>query len=200
MSFKNLPKTTVLGLALVALSLAPASAQSEAGQTSIEVYVGAYSTDVQFADEEITYGLRFDHNITRRFNLQGQVGFLPTDAAFDTSVFTGDFDFDTWFFEVSAGVNLRPGKRVAPLLFGGIGYAFTEVEGTLDDGVNPPLVFDDDLDSLTAHVGFATKFYATEKFFIRTGTRARWFEARENNALDIDDVDTEFTLAFGLSW
>jgi opacity protein-like surface antigen len=177
------------------------------GQKEIEVYGGIFTSDIEFLDEEATFGVRFGGNLTDRFNLQVQLGALPLDADFNSDIWSGDADLDSWVFEVSAGLNLRPGKRWNPLLFGGIGYVSAEGDGVLTrkgDGLTIDFSHLEE-DSFTVHAGLNSKIYVTDNFYVRPGTRVRWYEAREDfeelgEKFDVDEFDIEYTLGLGWVW
>ena len=171
-----------VAILMAALAVAPAQAEVTAETIEFEAYLGAYSPGPDVLDSAATVGIRVGYNITQRFNVTGELGFVSTDGKKKRRGGTADVDIDWVFTDFSFVWNIRPNKKFVTTLYGGPGYAFGS--GEIDD-------VDDD--SFTFHVGFGFKWDMTDSFYLRLASRFRWFENRND-----DEIDREIT--FGVGW
>ncbi len=169
-----------VAILMAALAVAPAQAEVTAETIEFEAYLGAYSPEPDVLDSAATVGIRVGYNITQRFNVTGELGFVSADGKSSGPGKASDID---WVFtDFSFVWNIRPNRKFVTTLYSGPGYAFASGDiGGLDD------------DSFTFHFGFGFKWDMTDNFYLRLASRLRWFENRND-----DEIDREIT--FGVGW
>ena len=174
-----------LALACLAASSTPAVAQVEGQTWEVELYLGYYDPSPSVLDSDVVWGMRLGYNFSERLNLFGDFG------RFDGSGESGDVsvDYDARTFDLNAGWHFTPEKKWATLLYGGIGWAFVDVD--VDDATEPfPVKLGDD--SFTFNFGAAGKLRLKKMIYLRFDVRARWYTDREE-----DEIDTLATVAIG---
>ena len=193
-----MPKKMILRVAAFSLILglipigSTVFARVDEGYLSWELYVGNYDPDPDFIEDDFTAGFRLGGAVNPHFGWQGQIGFFDTSEDLNGGVFSGNIDFESWFLEVSFIGYLRPDGRVTPNYFGGIGGAFTSLDGTLMGPGPLPIFARADTDSLTLHAGIGVIIDLTDTVYLQPAVRYRGFEARDDN-----EIDQELTLAIG---
>ena len=196
MNNRWIPRLVAPIITLAVLAVVPAAqAEVNAGENAFEIYAGIYSPDVDALDDDPTFGIRFNHNVNQRFNMEGTLGFFSSDGREKISGVTVDLDYDVIFTEFSFAAMFRPMKRAHPMLFGGPGWAFVSGDVKLSGPLATVTFNDLEDDSFMLHMGFGTKFHIGDRTYIRLATRWRWFENREE-----DDLDKEVTIALGIKF
>jgi opacity protein-like surface antigen len=185
-----------VAILMAALAASPAQAVITAETIEFEAYLGAYlpgPDDV--LDTAATFGVRVGYNITQRFNVTGELGFVSTDGDKSRRGRTADVDVDWVVSDFSFVWNIRPNKKFVTTLYAGPGYAFAsaDIDTPSGSGNRFDKLQDLDDDSFTFHFGFGFKWDMTDNFYLRLASRFRWFENR-----DEDEIDQEIT--FGVGW
>ncbi len=193
---------------LMAVLASPAQAVITAETIEFEAYLGQYTPEPGvILDDATTIGIRVGYNITQRFNVTGQLGFVSTDGNQKAKKFrmnppagprlfgTAEVDVDLVVTDVSFLWNIRPNRKRVFTLYAGPGYAFRSADIEHDRGTGK--TFDDlddlDEDSFTFHAGIGFKWDMTDSFYLRLASRVRWFDKDLN-----DGTDRELT--FGVGW
>ncbi len=189
----------VFGIAvaiLMAVHASPAQAVITAETIEFEAYLGQYTPEPGIIlDDAATVGIRVGYNITQRFNVTGELGFVSTDGTQKKGPDKADVDVDLIVTDVSFMWNIRPNRNFVSTLYAGPGYAFRSAD--IDHGSGTGNKFDhlDDLDedSFTFNFGIGFKWDMTDNFYLRLASRVRWFDKDLN-----DGTDRELT--FGVGW
>ena len=184
----------IVAVALVSIlgALGPAAHAEVLGDTTdIEVFVGSYDPGPDEFGSEFTWGFRLGWNLSERFGIDSQLGFVSTDGSFTDGTNTLEVDLDVVLLDVSLNIFFMPDSAFNPIIYGGIGGAFTSADVRLVQGANFSLGgFGDD--TFTANAGLAARIDLSDTLFIRPDVRLRWFDDRVD-----DDIDTEYTLSLG---
>ena len=154
---------------------------------SFSIYAGNYDPGPDVIDDDVSFGVRLGKVLSPHFGWEGEIGYFNVEEDFTTPV-PGSIDSDIIFFDFSLIRYLRVDSRVTPTLFGGAGFS----SASSDVSVGGITFNDLDSESFTLHGGFGAIIDLGEKYYIRPSTRFRWFENRDD-----DEIDTEFTVAFG---
>ena len=182
------------GAMMVVLALMSGSAAADVfpGTWEFEILAGTYDPKPELLDDDPMIGARLVYNLSRRFAVEAEVSLF--DADFDiTSVTPSErTTYDATFVEISGVVHFLPGKRIVPLVLGGVGGAFVSASTPTDTGgiVGPSGGLGDD--SLTVHSGAAVKIRLTPKLYLRPDVRGRRVDSR-----DYHTVDFQLTLSVG---
>lgn len=188
---------SALLLATFAMAASIAHAETTAKTGNVEVVTGWYwpengslSTD---PDSDFTAGLRFGYNFTNRFGIQGNAQWLATSFERSAPFAGSSGDVTATIVDLSLIWNANPDDRAVFHVFGGPGYAWTNIDLT-------PAVEDDD-DVFTLHLGLGASIYATKHFYIRPDVAVRWFSEDEGSTPTVDgDGHTDFQFTVGLGW
>lgn len=172
-------------LAVTAMFAPAAQAAITEDTGNIEIFAGWYAPEEDIPGEnldDLTYGLRGGYNFTSHFMLQFGLQRFDTDYR----VVGGTVDIDQWMFDVSFGWMVNPEDRGVFMLYGGPGWANTDID--------VPVGKDFDDSSLSLHLGVAGLLEITPRFYMRPDGRYRWIDGDSNND---DRGDWEVTLGFG---
>lgn len=182
-------------LICLALTVPTAHAQVEEGMKLFEIYGGNYSPEPDLFDDESTFGLRFGFMMTERVVFIGSVGLVELEGTATDGMTSAKLESDIVLLDFTFGYVFKAGNRFAIALGGGFGGAFNEFKGQLQ---TPTLMvrFDSLSDeSFTLNVVVGPVISLSPKVYLKPLFRARWYEARED-----DEVDIESTLAIGWRW
>jgi opacity protein-like surface antigen len=153
---------------------------------------GAYDPGPDVIDDSEIFDLRFNYSLSQKLRVGVSVGFTKFESDALPAGLTGSFDGEVVFIDLGAGYVFRPQKRFSFAVGGGIGGAFTSIDGAIQ-GVGGSLLFEDVTgDSLTLTAGFGMRIGLTKRIGLRLLKRYRWFEARED-----DEIDSDLTLGLG---
>ncbi len=166
--------------ALLLLLLVPAAAHAQDNRW-IEAYGGTYHP--QLLDNQFTYGVRAGVKTSDHFGLEGSVGKLSTSFQFGPVKIKDD----TTLVDLSLKAYLNPDGKARFFLFGGPGWAFSNV-----NALGTSLARSD---SFSAHIGAGLDVKLTDHFYIRPDVRGRWFQKSDTNGLDV-----QATIALGFSF
>src|SRR5580692_3893942 len=134
-----------LGLAaMVALSVqAAAGAQEQARTHSVEVYGGEFFgdnlTDTPVSgrtprlNDDVTFGARFNYNITDMWGIQLSAGYTPTRAA---RVPSGSNNLGLTTVDLDAVWNITPQYPIVVYVLAGEGYAWANAERPIAGEIN----------------------------------------------------------------
>ena len=182
-------------LICLALTVPTAHAQVEEGMKVFEIYGGNYGPGPDLFDDESTFGLRFGFMMTERVVFIGSVGQVEIEGTATDGMTSAKLESDIVLLDFTFGYVFRAGNRFAIALGGGFGGAFNDFEGQL---TTPILIarFDSlSADSFTLNVAVGPIIGLGSKVYLKPLVRARWYEARED-----DEVDIQSTLAVGFKW
>ena len=199
-------KRLVLALFVVALmasmnSMVLAKAP-EAGSFAAGIYGGQYKPGPDILDDQGTFGIRFGWMYTKHVGFSASLGSIKWEsdddevkrllekefpgANLNASNVRADVDVDILLIDVNAWYVFKPEKRFSFTVGGGIGVTSASADGEIR-GPNGTLFFQDITDSsLTANIAVGSIIGITENFFIRLMPKARWYEGREEDAVDIE--------------
>jgi hypothetical protein len=188
------------GLALAAAAVAPAASAAVADNTGeIELHAGWYFPDenIDESHDELVYGVRFGYNLAEHFGMQLDLSHFETDFDVPAPGFpglpAGDYDYDQFMADLSFEWQINPDDRAVFQVYGGPGYAWTDVDG-------PGSFKADGDDFWSLHAGAGVQIGITDRFYVRPDVRARWFDTDgdDNNAFrDDTSVDWQGTVAIG---
>lgn len=174
----------------------PAGAQ-EAGTHEVHVYGGALFgdkiTDVAVAgqrpelDDDATFGLRYDYNVTDALGLELSAGYSPNSV---TKLAGGDVDVDLYTFDLDAVWNIRTGSAFTPYVLAGVGYASADFDRPLVGGIS-------DGDGFTLNAGAGLKYALTDHVLIRAEMRYRYLDKLVDR---FDDSLNTFETTLGVGW
>ena len=181
--------------ACLAMVIPAAQAQVDEGMFLFEIYGGNYGPGPDDLDDESTFGVRFGGMLSGRVVLIGTVGRVEFDGNATDGMTSIDWNSDITLLDVTLGYVFRADKRFAIALGGGIGGAITSFDGELQTP-NLRARFEDlAADSFTLNVVVGPVIGLSPKIYLKPILRARWFEVRED-----DEVDIESSLALGFKW
>lgn len=171
-----------VALGVLVFEAVPALAQ-DAGKQEVSVYAGAlFGDDVTDRaitgrtpklDDSFTYGLRYGYHLTDQLGVELSVGESPGKV---TRLTGGNIDLDLTTFDVDAVWNFRNGTRFTPYVFGGVGYAFADLDRRIAGTVGTTPVAIDDDDGFTLNAGLGARYQATDHLFLRAEARYRYLD------------------------
>jgi opacity protein-like surface antigen len=169
-----------LTYALLLLFLLPAAVRAQ-DKWRIEAYGGIYH--LHDFENEVTYGARVGIKTSDHFGLEGSVGTFSTSFSFGPVKIKDD----ATLVDLSLKAYLNPGGKAQLFLFGGPGWAFSNV-----NALGTSLAHSD---SFSAHIGAGLDVKLTDHLYVRPDIRGRWLQKNNTNSLDV-----ETTVAFGFSF
>jgi outer membrane beta-barrel protein len=168
--------------AIVALSL-QAEAQEQARTQSVEIYGGEFFgdnlTDTPVSgrtprlNDDVTFGARYNYNITDTWGIQLSGGYTPTRAA---RVPSGSNNLGLTTVDLDAVWNITPQYPIVVYVLAGAGYAWANLDGTITGEINGTPVVLRDSNGFTANVGVGAKYYLTSSLYLDVGTRYRYLD------------------------
>jgi outer membrane protein len=190
--------------AMVALSVhGVAEAQEQARTHSVEVYGGEFFGDnltdtplsgrTPHLNDDVTYGARYNFNITDTWGIQLSAGYTPTRAARVTS---GSNNLGLTTVDLDAVWNITPQYPMVLYALAGAGYAWANLDRPITGVIDGQPVTLRDSNGFTANVGLGAKYYLTRSVYLDLGTRYRYFDrlvSGSNQNLNT----TETTLGIG---
>ena len=169
---------------MVALSLqGAAEAQEQARTQSVEVYGGEFFgdnlTDTPVSgrtprlNDDVTFGARYNYNITDMWGIQLSGGYAPTRAA---RVPGGSNNLGLTTVDLDAVFNITPQYPIVVYVLAGAGYAWANLDRTITGEINGTPVVLRDSDGFTANIGIGAKYYLTTSLYLDVGTRYRYLD------------------------
>jgi hypothetical protein len=183
-----------LAAAVLLVSAAP-TAHAGLGEDVMffEIYGGIYNPEVDALDSDTTYGVRLGGTIGTRLALSGTLGYFETDGRISTPSATGPIELSAWLADATMAYLFIPDSRVATLaLGGGIGAAFADFDGELTTDELRITFKNFGQNSFTLNLVGVAAFRLSQRLYVKPAFRWRWYEARDDNELDL-----EYTLALG---
>jgi outer membrane beta-barrel protein len=170
--------------AMVALSLqGVAEAQEQARTQSVEVYGGEFFgdnlTDTPVSgrtprlNDDVTFGARFNYNITDMWGIQLSAGYTPTRAA---RVPSGSNNLGLTTVDLDAVWNITPQYPIVVYVLAGAGYAWANLDRPIAGEINGTPVVLRDSNGFTANVGIGAKYYLSSSLYLDVGTRYRYLD------------------------
>jgi len=185
-----------LAVAAVAMmGVGMASAQDAAAHPfEVQAYVGSYGPGPDEFDDHVVFGGSFGWRMSEAFVFEAGFGTTSFDGSFSEGRTKTDFSGDAVFFDAGVEWAWFPRSLVTPTLFGGMGWAFMNVDASSS---SPNVRIDvndatDDSYTLYGGVGLRVKLGHDSPFFINGRWFYRWFDQRGS-----DSADRELTAAFG---
>lgn len=168
---------------------------SEMQHYNFELFGGLYSSELPRLDEEEIIGARFGYRIHDHMGMHVNLTYRQGEVDLSDSTFS-DVTLDWRATAVDFALVWHPkiGGTLEPSFYAGPGYASIRGDGSAVLPNGDAIYSDNNTfgDTLTFNVGLGSAIRLTDTVYLRIGTRARWYEARES-----DDIDTEATLAIG---
>ena len=156
------------------------------GQRNGEVGVGLAMTQLDsstYDDTATGFGVRGGYNITKLFELEGQLS--RASASFDVDS-VGDLDMDSTTLFVNGVFNFHPRPTIVPYALVGLGNTSVEVEGS---GVSED-------DSSTAYqFGGGSRFYFGKEKKMAARVEVSWISEDT-----FDESSTHTNIVGGLTW
>jgi outer membrane beta-barrel protein len=177
--------TAHFGLAaMMALSVqGAAEAQEQARTQSVEIYGGEFFgdnlTDTPVSgrtprlNDDVTFGARYNYNITDRWGIQLSGGYTPTRAA---RVPSGSNNLGLTTVDLDAVWNITPQYPIVVYVLAGAGYAWANLDGTITGAINGTPVALRDSNGFTANAGIGAKYYLTGNLYLDFGARYRYLD------------------------
>jgi outer membrane beta-barrel protein len=190
--------------ATVALSVhGAAGAQEQARTHSVEVYGGEFFgdnlTDTPISgrtprlNDDVTFGARYNFNITDTWGIQLSTGYTPTRAARVTG---GSNNLDLTTVDLDAVWNITPQYPMVLYALAGAGYAWANLDRPISGVIDGQPVTLRDSNGFTANVGLGAKYYMTRSLFLDLGARYRYLD-RLVSGSNQNLSTTETTLGIG---
>jgi len=190
--------------AMVALSVrGAAEAQEQARTHSVEVYAGELFgdnlTDTPISgrtprlNDDVTFGARYNFNITDTWGIQLSTGYTPTRAARVTG---GSNNLDLTTVDLDAVWNITPQYPMVLYALAGAGYAWANLDRPISGVIDGQPVTLRDSNGFTANVGLGAKYYMTRSLFLDLGARYRYLD-RLVSGSNQNLSTTETTLGIG---
>jgi outer membrane beta-barrel protein len=174
-----------LGLAaMVALSVkAGAEAQEQARTQSVEIYGGEFFgdnlTDTPVSgrtprlNDDVTFGARYNYNLTDSWGIQLSGGYTPTRAA---RVASGSNNLGLTTVDLDAVWNITPQYPIVLYALAGAGYAWANLDRAITGEINGTPVALRDSNGFSANVGIGAKYYLTGSLYLDFETRYRYLD------------------------
>jgi outer membrane beta-barrel protein len=170
--------------AMLALSVQHAAeAQEQARTQSVEIYGGEFFgdnlTDTPVSgrtprlNDDVTFGARYNYNITDMWGIQLSSGYTPTRAA---RVPGGSNNFGLTTVDLDAVWNITPQYPIVLYALAGAGYAWANLDGTITGQIIGTPVALRDSNGFTANVGIGAKYYLTGNLYLDVGARYRYLD------------------------
>src|SRR5271168_5091197 len=190
---------------MVALSLqGAAEAQEKARTQSVEVYGGEFFgdnlTDTPVSgrtprlNDDVTFGARYNYNITDMWGIQLSGGYAPTRAA---RVPGGSNALGLTTVDLDAVWNITPQYPIVPYVIVGAGYAWANLDAPITGQSNGRSVALTDGNGFTANAGIGAKYYLANNLYVDFQARYRYL-----NRL-VSDADQHLNTAettMGIGW
>jgi len=183
---------TLAALAMAAGAVGTADAQYRDDWT-LAGTVGYYDPDPDLIDSQTSFGLSLGHMVGDRWGYQLSASYVDPDQVVQPGI--AELEWDATFVDLAFHWVFGKGDLLVPSVFVGPGWAF--VGGRLETsdqggGTSQELLSDD---SFTVNFGAAVRIDLGEQFFVWPQARWRYFEARDD-----DELDLEGLVAFGLKF
>jgi opacity protein-like surface antigen len=198
----------VMGLiaaAPLALQATAAMAQVQPNTHEVDVFAGGLFGDdltkstingsTPKLDDDVTFGVRYTYQFLPQWAVELSSGFTPTSV---TNVAGGDIDLDltTLDADIVYNFNLSPDGRWVGYALGGAGYAFANLDNSIQGISGGRLVTVNDDNGFTANAGGGVKYFATDHVVLKVEGRYRYFDKLVDN-LDDSLNGAEATVAVG---
>ncbi len=158
-----------------------------------EVYGGIYNPELNVLDSSATYGLRLGSTFGTRLAVSGTLGYFETDGQISAPAATGPIELNAWLADATMAYLFMPDSRVATLAVGGgVGWAFADLDGELTTDQLRITFKNFEQNSFTLNLVGVAAFRLSQRLYVKPAFRWRWYEARDDNELDL-----EYTLALG---
>ena len=172
----------VAAVGVLGVQAVPALAQ-EAGKQEVHVYAGelfgdditdrAISGQTPKLDDDVTFGLRYGYNLTDRLGLEASAGRTPSSV---TKLAGGDIDLDLTTIDLDAVWNFNTGTRFSPYVTAGVGYAWANLDRSIQGTVGAQPVSIEDDNGFTLNAGVGAKYFATDNLVLRAEARYRYLD------------------------
>ena len=172
----------VAAVGVLGVQAVPALAQ-EAGKQEVHVYAGelfgdditdrAISGQTPKLDDDVTFGLRYGYNLTDRLGLELSAGRTPSSV---TKLAGGDIDLDLTTIDADAVWNFNTGTRFFPYVTAGVGYAWADLDRSIQGTVGAQPVSIEDDNGFTLNAGVGAKYFATDNLVLRAEARYRYLD------------------------
>jgi outer membrane beta-barrel protein len=193
----------VAALAGFALCSSPALAQEQPNTQSVQIYGGELFGDdltktpvsglTPRLDDNITFGARYNYNITDVWGVQLSAGYTPTRAS---RVISGDSNLGLTTVDLDAVWNITPEFPIVVYALAGAGYAWAQLNAPIVGQVYGGPESIRDSNDFTANAGLGAKYYMTSNFFVDLEARYRYLNRLLNTSgQSLNTVET--TLGFG---
>lgn len=187
----------VFSAAMLLATLVP-TARAGLGENVMffEVYPGINDPRSSALDSALTYGVRLGGTVGTHLAVSGTLGYWETDGRASDPPVTASIELSSWLADATVAYLFRPQSRYASFaLGGGIGGAFTDLDGELTTDELRITFENVRRDSFTLHAVGVALFSLSERVYLKPAVRWRWHEARDD-----DKVDREFTFAVGFTF
>lgn len=181
--------------AVVIVGIGTAAAQQhEVKPFEVQGLVGSYGPGPNELDDQVIFGGSFGWKMNEAFLFETGFSFVSIDGDLDEDRTHVSFDGDFVFFDAGVEWVWFPRHVVSPTFFGGMGWAFVNLDASEEGPRVEVNVNDAQDDSLTLYggVGLKVRLGHESDFFLNGRWFYRWFDKRSS-----DSNDRELTVAFG---
>jgi opacity protein-like surface antigen len=195
---------SLAALAALALDGSPALAQERASTQSVQIYGGELFGDdltktsvsgrIPRLDDNITFGARYNYDLTNMWGIQLSAGYTPTRTS---RVVSGNSELGLTAADLDAVFNITPDSPLVVYALAGVGYAWAHVSTPIVGQVHggPETIRDNN--DFTANAGLGAKYYATSNLFFDLEARYRYLNRLLNTSgQSLNTVET----TVGVGW
>lgn len=193
-----------LTLAATALHMSAAAAAEGPNSQEIQVYGGeifgdrlterSISGSTPRLNDSATFGGRYTFNYTDAWGVQLSAGYSPGRAG---HVRSGDSSLGVTTVDWDGVWNFTPGYKIVGYAVAGVGYAWADLDRSIQGSVGGAPVTITDSNGYTANAGLGAKYYLTDNLFVDLDSRYRYFSRLVSNyGQGVNTVET----TLGVGW